>query len=162
MKFMADGRAEEVHESGSRRKVGREGVQFCIGTHHVDGTVVTISQWPSRYGAGGGLEAHLQFHDRRSGAQGHRRLHRSSPVAEKDGRSIRRRSPVTSKPRARGWGTLPRPTAPDHVYFIGVLPGRRRNRSSAGVPYRIRTGVAAVRGRVDLRVSPLGSVRGTI
>jgi hypothetical protein len=46
MKFIADDRAKEVHDSGSSRNVGQEGVKFGIGTHHVDGGIVTISGPP--------------------------------------------------------------------------------------------------------------------
>jgi hypothetical protein len=46
MKFMADDRALEVHERGSNRSVGQEGVKFGIGTHHVDGGIVTIAGPP--------------------------------------------------------------------------------------------------------------------
>jgi hypothetical protein len=46
MKFIDDDRAEEVHESGSKRSVGQEGVKFGIGTHHVDGGMVIIAGPP--------------------------------------------------------------------------------------------------------------------
>jgi hypothetical protein len=47
MKFMADDRASEVHESGSNRSVGQEGIKLGIGTHHIDGGTVTIGGIPT-------------------------------------------------------------------------------------------------------------------
>jgi hypothetical protein len=44
--FMRKDRVDEVHDSGSSRDVGQEGVPFPIGTHHVDGGIVTISGPP--------------------------------------------------------------------------------------------------------------------
>jgi hypothetical protein len=47
MKFIADDRAEEVHESGSRREVGQEGVKFGIGEHQLpDGSTLRVSGIP--------------------------------------------------------------------------------------------------------------------
>jgi hypothetical protein len=46
MKFIDDDRREEVHDSGSSRNVAQEGVEFPIGTHHIDGGIVTISGPP--------------------------------------------------------------------------------------------------------------------
>ena len=41
IKFMIHDRNEEVHDSGSGRSVGQEGVAFGIGTHHTaDGTII--------------------------------------------------------------------------------------------------------------------------
>jgi hypothetical protein len=41
IKFIIDDRNEEVHDSGSSRSVGQEGVEFGIGTHHTpDGTII--------------------------------------------------------------------------------------------------------------------------
>jgi hypothetical protein len=40
--FMGADRVAEVHNAGSRRKVAREGVELGIGTHHIDGDVLTI------------------------------------------------------------------------------------------------------------------------
>jgi hypothetical protein len=38
---MIDDRNDEVHDSGSGRSVGQEGVAFGIGTHHTpDGTII--------------------------------------------------------------------------------------------------------------------------
>jgi hypothetical protein len=47
MKFIDDDRREEVHDSGSSRNVAQEGVKFPIGTHHIDGGVLTISGIPT-------------------------------------------------------------------------------------------------------------------
>jgi len=44
--FMRKDRVDEIHDSGSSRDVGQEGVPFAIGTHHVDGGSVTISGPP--------------------------------------------------------------------------------------------------------------------
>jgi hypothetical protein len=46
MKFIDHDRNIEVHDSGSSRNVGQEGVKFGIGTHQVDGGIVTISGPP--------------------------------------------------------------------------------------------------------------------
>jgi hypothetical protein len=46
MKFIDHDRNIEVHDSGSSRNVGQEGVKFGIGTHHVDGGIVTIAGPP--------------------------------------------------------------------------------------------------------------------
>jgi hypothetical protein len=47
MKFMADDRAGEVHESGSRREVGQEGVKFGIGEHRLpDGSTLFVGGVP--------------------------------------------------------------------------------------------------------------------
>jgi hypothetical protein len=46
IKFMVDDRIAEVHASGSSRSEAREGVEFGIGTHHVDGGMITISGPP--------------------------------------------------------------------------------------------------------------------
>jgi hypothetical protein len=48
MKFIADDRADEVHESGSRREVGQEGVKFGIGEHRLpDGSTLTVAGVPA-------------------------------------------------------------------------------------------------------------------
>ena len=44
--FMHKDRVDEVHYRGSNRDVGQEGVSFPIGTHQVDGGMVTISGPP--------------------------------------------------------------------------------------------------------------------
>jgi hypothetical protein len=41
IKFMIDDRNEEVHDSGSSRSVGQEGVEFGIGIHHTPGHPIT-------------------------------------------------------------------------------------------------------------------------
>jgi hypothetical protein len=46
IKFMIDDRNTEVHESGSGRDVGQEGVVFPIGTHRIDGGEITIAGPP--------------------------------------------------------------------------------------------------------------------
>jgi hypothetical protein len=46
IKFMVDDRNVEVHASGSSRGEAREGVEFGIGTHHVDGGMIAISGPP--------------------------------------------------------------------------------------------------------------------
>lgn len=46
MKFIDDDRNEEVHDSGSSRSVGQESVNFPIGTHQIDGGIVTIAGPP--------------------------------------------------------------------------------------------------------------------
>jgi hypothetical protein len=46
MKFIDSDRNEEVHDSGSSRNVGKEDVKFPIGTHHVDGGILTIGGPP--------------------------------------------------------------------------------------------------------------------
>jgi hypothetical protein len=40
--FMGVDRVAEVHNAGSQRKVAQEGVELGIGTHHIDGGVLTI------------------------------------------------------------------------------------------------------------------------
>jgi hypothetical protein len=40
--FMRKDRVDEVHDSGSSRNVGQEGVEFGIGTHPLDGGTLTI------------------------------------------------------------------------------------------------------------------------
>jgi hypothetical protein len=47
MKFINDDRDVEVHESGSNRNVAEEGVKFGIGTHHIDGGILTIGGIPT-------------------------------------------------------------------------------------------------------------------
>jgi hypothetical protein len=47
MKFINDDRNVEVHESGSNRNVAQEGVKFGIGTHRIDGGVLTIDGIPT-------------------------------------------------------------------------------------------------------------------
>jgi DNA invertase Pin-like site-specific DNA recombinase len=44
--FMRMDRVAEVHASGSSRTEAREGVEFGIGTHHVDGGIITIGGPP--------------------------------------------------------------------------------------------------------------------
>jgi hypothetical protein len=44
--FMRKDRVAEVHDGGSSRNVGREGVPFPIGTHHVDGGIITVGGPP--------------------------------------------------------------------------------------------------------------------
>jgi hypothetical protein len=46
IKFMVDDRNEEVHESGSRRSVGQEGVEFPIGSHRTNEGLIEISGPP--------------------------------------------------------------------------------------------------------------------
>jgi hypothetical protein len=47
IKFMVDDRNKEIHESGSARDVGQEGVEFGIGTHPVDGGTITVGGIPA-------------------------------------------------------------------------------------------------------------------
>jgi hypothetical protein len=44
--FMRKDRVDEVHDSGSSRDVGQEGVPLPIGTHHIEGGIITISGPP--------------------------------------------------------------------------------------------------------------------
>ncbi|MGH6801114.1 MAG: hypothetical protein ACRECZ_06840, partial [Methylocella sp.] len=46
IKFMVDDRNQEVHESGSLRTVGQEGIGLPIGESHIDGCIVTTSGPP--------------------------------------------------------------------------------------------------------------------
>jgi hypothetical protein len=46
MSFMVDDRDVEVHEKGSTRTVGQEGVKFGDGTHHIEGGTVMIAGPP--------------------------------------------------------------------------------------------------------------------
>jgi hypothetical protein len=47
MKFIADDRREEVHDSGSSRTVGQEGVKFGIGEHRLpDGSTLIVGGIP--------------------------------------------------------------------------------------------------------------------
>ena len=51
IKFMIDDRNEEVHDSGSSRRVGQEGIEFGIGTHHTtDGTIIVGGHPITAYG----------------------------------------------------------------------------------------------------------------
>ena|ERR1700719_909290 len=44
-------RYEEVHDSGSSRRVGQEGIEFGIGTHHTtDGTIIVGGHPITEYG----------------------------------------------------------------------------------------------------------------
>jgi hypothetical protein len=45
--FMRVDRVAEVHNAGSQRTVAQEGVKFGIGTHHIDGCVLTIDGIPT-------------------------------------------------------------------------------------------------------------------
>jgi hypothetical protein len=47
IKFMVDDRNIEVHESGSCRTLGQEGVEFGIGTHRTADGMIEISGPPS-------------------------------------------------------------------------------------------------------------------
>jgi hypothetical protein len=46
MEFMHGDRAEEVHASGSSRSVAQEGIEFGIGTHHIEGATIMIAGPP--------------------------------------------------------------------------------------------------------------------
>jgi hypothetical protein len=46
IKFLIDDRNDEVHQSGSIRSEAQEGVEFPIGTHHVGGSMISISGPP--------------------------------------------------------------------------------------------------------------------
>jgi hypothetical protein len=90
IKFMVDDRIAEVHASGSSRSEAREGVEFGIGTHHVDGGRIIISGPPGMPSTV--VDKRIQFHDIRSRAQGNGSVCRLSSVAATDGGAVRGRS----------------------------------------------------------------------
>jgi hypothetical protein len=102
--FMHKDRVDEVHYHGSSRDVGQEGVPFPIGTHHVDGGMVTISGPPGMDPAVA-YRPDLQLHHRRRRQQGDGSLRRLSRLAAAHGGRLRGRQSVAL--RRSGAGLIP-------------------------------------------------------
>jgi hypothetical protein len=88
IKFMIDDRNEEVHDSGSSRSVGQEGVGFGIGIHHTPDGIIIVGGHP--------ITAYRPSYsfDRRRRPQSDRSVRRISSIAATDGGRVSSRCTV--------------------------------------------------------------------